>query len=126
MHVIRAVVSEHMAALRAGAAVGGDEDVSESDVIAASQRPGSAVHVGNGEGIAAGSNAPLLVVARPVVHSISAPVSVILSGLRRRRKVSCASSPRIFCSIPSMPRGASQTAQLSWSNFLRRASALAS
>ena len=86
MHVIRAVVSEHMASLRAGAAVGGDENVSESDMIAASQRPGSAVHVGNGQDIAAGSDAPLLVVARPVVHSISAPVSVILSGSASSQK----------------------------------------
>ena len=58
MHVIRAVVSEHMASLRAGAAVGADENVSESDMIAASQRSGSAIHVGDGKGVAAASNAP--------------------------------------------------------------------
>ena len=55
-------------------------------MIAASQRLGSAVHVGDGKGVAAASNAPLLVVAKPVVHSISAPVSVILSGTASSQK----------------------------------------
>ena len=57
-------------------------------MIAASQRSGSAVQVGDGKGVAAASKAPL----------------------RCRRKVSCASSPRISCSIPSKPPVAWQTA----------------